>query len=155
MKRRCWMYQQTHPQLLRMTPTPTSTGLDAGFFSCSGWANDPFEPGVLIKRGCSSGCNCSPCLTSKELIVNPRWLMGTGERLASVTLSITIHQLFLSSPASVPVTPCMQPVEMWMSVTLEWRGGKLTVTIHPRTSFTVLLSQVLSLRNLLWKKVED
>lgn len=150
MKRSCWMYQQTHHQLLRMTPTPTNTGLDAGFFSRSDRANVPFEPGVLIIRGCSSGCNCSPCLTSKELIVNPRWLMGTGERLASVTLSITIHQLFLSSPASVPVTPCMQPVEMW-----RWSGGgggELTVTIHPRTSFTVLLSQVLSLRNLLWKK---
>lgn len=152
MKRSCWMCQQTHHQLLRMTPTPTNTGLDAGFFSCSGWANVPFEPGVLIKRGCSSGCNCSPCLTSKELIVNPRWLMGTGERLASVTLSITIHQLFLSSPAS---PACSQWKCEWAS---RWSGGggrELTVTIHPRTSFTVLLSQVLSLRNLLWKKEED
>lgn len=141
-----WMHQQTHHQLLRKTRTQHLV------FSCSDWANVPFERGVLIKRSCSSGCNCLPSLTSEELIVNPRWLMGTGEKLASVTLSITIHQLFLSSPASVPVTPCLQPVEMWMSVTLE-RG--LTVTIHPRTSFTVLLSQVLSLRNLLWKKKED
>lgn len=145
------MHQQTPHQLLRMTLTQPIPGR-MPVFSCSDWANVPLEQGVLIKRTCSSDCNCSPSLTSKELIVNPRWLMGTGERLASVTLSITIHQLFLSSPASVPVTPCLQPVEMWMSVTLE-RG--LTVTIHPRTSFTVLLSQVLSLRNLLWKKKKE
>lgn len=150
MKGSSWTHQQTPHQLLRMTLTQPPGWMQV--FSCSDEANVPFERGVLIKRSCSSGRNCSPSLTPKELIVNPLWLMGTGERLACVTLSIMIHQLFLSSPASVPVTPCLQPVEMWMGVTLE-RG--LTVTIHPRTSFGVLLSQVLSLRNLLWKKKED
>lgn len=145
------MHRLSHQLLLRMTliwEKPTTRQLGCWFLAV------PTERtrGVLIEHSCSSGRNCSPPLTSKELIVNPQWLMGAGERLASVTLSIRIHQLFPSSPASVPVTPCLQPVEMWMSVTLE-RGR--TVTIHPRTSFTVLLSQVLSLRNLLWKKTED
>lgn len=103
------------PSLVKNQPTSAWMLI----FSCPDCANVLFEWG---KCSCFSGHNCSPPLTSKELIVNPQWLMGTWERLASVTLSITIHQLFFSSPASLPVTPCLQPVEMWMSVTLE-RGA--------------------------------
>lgn len=84
------------------------------------------------------------------LIRSDWWAHGKGSRLwpyQSRSISCSSHLLLhcLSLPA------CSQWKCEWAS---RWRGG-LSVTIHPRTSFTVLLSQVLSLRDLLWKKKED
>lgn len=117
------MRRQTLQLFLRRTGKPTDTRSGAGFLTAPTEQTSRLGRGVLTEHRSSSGRNCSPPLTSKELVVNPRWLMAAGERLR--VLSITIHQLFLSSPASVPVTPCLlQPVEMWMGVTLEvWGWG--------------------------------
>lgn len=55
-----------------------------------------------------------------KLVVNPSWLMGTVERLLSVTLSIMIYQLFLLHLLLGCLShPLPQPqFEMRMSVTL-------------------------------------
>lgn len=144
------MHQQTHHHLLRMTlmqPTPGWMLV----FSCFDQANVPFGRGVHVKHICSSGHNFSPSLTSKELIVNP---VTDGHRGKARAWDPINHD-----PSAVPLISCLGACHTLPAasgnVNERHVGEGYTVTIHPRTSFTVLLSQVLSLRNLLWKKEED